>query len=1132
MATMLVHEQKSSKEFRNLQRFFQTYKMETKSGDPNTDIIDVAQKKTYTYRGKPQLRNLFMSNVGQVVNARQTLNLLERQDPEANGIYVDLDMYHKDNAKLIVGDDLQTMVQSMMHGVLSVVNPTPDGLSHFRVHAFVTRRKKITYDDKKGMYKDGIHIYIPSIMLPKDARRYLVSVWCKDKVIEEATNNELKSVDVIDIMAATNPVMMFGSSKPGGVPYDLTNVYNYTFTNSGQIRMTVDCTAEVMTRWDMANLPYEMSLRHERPNGMVNKRTFTVRADCVEAVRRTGKKINGMVQNNDSLSILAVSDPNAAMKLDLLNILGPERYTKYENWWKVVTMVSYWGKDWKPAAREFTAKAPKHSSKHARFETIWNDGINTPKEQRMPFGISMLMAMAKQDNPQEYVRITNESVISTLLDLLLAGKLTRNQHYSIAKLMHKMNGHLFFADIMEGEKDVTWWYLCVDPESEDAYKYVKCEDDHRLSIYISEILMKLFEKARDNIHWRIDNSTNEKAIKYYEEKLKVLNGTMEGLNNNSCKTSILREAKAIYRKVGKSRLMDKSEIHTGTTNGVLEMGNYPKLITSVSGDVMISRRLNARYVGIDPTDDNQIFVYSKHWDMFPKGEKDAYMYSMMYDSSILWNRVQSSLFFKKLGNGSNGKSFWGETRSNLCGNAGFLGYGAKIPSQWLFEPETNSDSATAALYQLVNARYAYFSETDKSQDVQTAKIKKLTSQERMMFRQLYAKAILAKHNALFSFLSNWPFNIKTTEHGIWRRMLVYWHKIIFCKGADPSKNECEEDSSLNRGTTSEPWFLNSLLSILSMFACILKLKYNNDITEHVSPTIKHETQKYRESQDTIHRFITQHIASVNNGIELDAYDIVDHYIMWHNEHYKNTSLDRLDVVHMLSNSVIGNGIRQKDRSVAIVGYRFVPRGSKPGVGEKWAVDTNAEAKRKKMAIQFVDNDTGFQSYVRVWWSWRCLLRKTEDWCPEFEEEDRLMKIKIIKKANALGIKCTKFEDVFKQRKAPLWPTPLREIKRMQLQQRRAEATAKKMREQQPGCRVEIEGKEEKDDADEKDDDANKKDDDADKKDDDADLPAIEHGSDSESDDRRDDSDSESDSSESDGGGESEPDDSDESDMDN
>ena len=174
-----------------------------------------------------------------------------------------------------------------------------------------------------------------------------------------------------------------------------------------------------------------------------------------------------------------------------------------------------------------------------------------------------------------------------------------------------------------GDLKPGWWTYCVKDTNGDIYKYKRCHDDYMLSQYISEKLPILFDRARESIEWRKDNTTKEKSIKYYTMVLKNLNDTICSLYNDGTKNAILRQAAVVYRKEGLADKIDKSPNHTGVLNGVLEMGNRPVLLTGMHHSAMVSRRMNARWTGFDPTDDMTTYVWAKLWNMFPKGEKDV-----------------------------------------------------------------------------------------------------------------------------------------------------------------------------------------------------------------------------------------------------------------------------------------------------------------------------------------------------------------------------------------------------------------------------------------------------------------------------------------------------------------------------
>jgi hypothetical protein len=685
-------------------------------------------------------------------------------------------------------------------------------------------------------------------------------------------------------------------------------------------------------------------------------------------------------------------------------------------------MLGYMGPQYEQVARSFTAKAAANSNKHAKFSGVWTSAVETPIDQRKPFGVQMLKAMAKEDDPDGYIRIMNNSVMGELTKLIFDGRMSKTQHFNIMKIMHKMNGHMFFTDIAAGEFKPQWYAFCVKDMNGDAYKYKVCRDDCRLNEYISEKLPAIFESAKEMIEWRKDNTTKEKSIKFYANTLKTVHETISSLYNDGTKSALLRQAAVVYRKEGFADKIDMSPNHTGVLNGVLELNCRPTLLTGLH-NACVSRRMNARWTGFDPTNEMTIYAWTKYWNMYPKTEKDAFFWINMYKSTAFWNTVKSSLILKGLGNGANGKSFEAESTAELMGDANDNGYGGKIPSGWLFEKDTNADSATAALYQLIWSRFTYISETEQSQFVRTSKIKKLTSQERDMYRKLFKDAISRKHKSLFMFLSNWPFLIKTSEHGIWRRIMVYYYKIRFCKNADPDKNECEEDPELNRRIVSDPTFLSSLLSILAIFACVLKMMYNGDITDYRCPTIARETQEYRSSQDLMHRFISERIVKVNKyGIECEIHTVVDCYEEWYEYTFKQVKHDRVDLVKMLESSVIGNNIITRHRNTYLIGHRVIARGAKPGNNEEYVVPPVDETKKNNVGV--VDTDGPFQSLMRFWYSYQQLLKKNDTWSASDEAQYKKIWDRAKKYAATNGITSESSNGIFDDREHDIWPEPI------------------------------------------------------------------------------------------------------------
>ena len=1019
----------SNAHVRNLAKFCEKHDLGTEAGGEDVELINLSGNPRVMQFPNKKLEELTFQYIGKCVENSVALNILERQK-QHSGNYIDLDIYQDEKDPIMHKDYYFEICLNTVHALLSIISPTPDGLDGFNMYGFVLRKPQIVYDEGKQKYKDGMHILFPGVMITKPLKKLLLKKMIEQKVIEAATHGKLLDVDVIDMGPASGPALLYGSAKPGKQPYVLDDVFMAETRNDGTIRRSQSYHSQFITEVKPSDWTYEMSVNYQRPGGLVKKMEFAALDSVADELKTMERQRNTIIGNNDELSMLAMCDPEAKIKLELLALLGDHRATEYDNWYKIIIMLAYMGEQYRQAALAFTSKAHSGSQKHGKFADIWDRAITTPVDQRMPYGLAMLKAMAKADNPTEYAKIMNGSLMSELTTMIFENRISKSQHYNTAKVMNRMNGEIFFTDIPRGDFKPVWWMFEVRDVNGGQYEYRPLSDDYMISQYISDKLPLVFTKAQEAIQWRKDNTTDENTVKFYTKKLKTVDDTVSSLYNSGAKMSVMKEATVVYRADGLSSKMDQSTIHTGVINGVLEIENRPILLTG-RHSAYVSRNLNARWTGFDPTNEMTIYVWTKFWNMFPNTEKDAFHFILSYISTLFSNKVKSSLIMKVLGNGSNGKSMTAEATGELMGESSFTGYGGKLPSQWLFEKDTNADSATAALCQLINARLTFISETEKSQYVRTSKIKKLTSQEREMYRQLFKQAISAKHKSLFMFMSNFEFLINTTEHGIWRRLMVYIYKIRFCKNADPSKNESEEDPELNRTMISDPEFLSSYMSILAIFHCCNNMAYKGDITDYPCASVDRETLAYRKSQDRMHAFLTAQCVKVSSRtpIEVDLAEVIDAYIEWYAATYKEVKHDRVDVGKMLGTSIIGSNISTRYRNKFLVGHRILAKGCKPGKNERFVVidDTDETTNPKN---QFVDTDTPFQGLMRFWDSYQSLLKKHDTWTDDDERENKKVWVRATKYARANGM-TGDINGVFDERKEDIWPTPKTKTRRME-----------------------------------------------------------------------------------------------------
>ncbi|GMF53177.1 unnamed protein product [Phytophthora fragariaefolia] len=96
--------------------------------------------------------------------------------------------------------------------------------------------------------------------------------------------------------------------------------------------------------------------------------------------------------------------------------------------------------------------------------------------------------------------------------------------------------------------------------------------------------------------------------------------------------------------------------------------------------------------------------------------------------------------------------------------------------------------------ELKDARLVYYSESDRNEKVNVAKVKEVTGGEALSGRQLYKEQENFRGNCNHIVTTNHRFVIETTEHAVWRRFMSYRFKICF-------KHDCDPTNPMERPST-------------------------------------------------------------------------------------------------------------------------------------------------------------------------------------------------------------------------------------------------------------------------------------------------------------------------------------------
>lgn len=193
-------------------------------------IIDENIKPTHQSWGKiiQGSFNINKSNIKKFVNLYSSvinnthLSILEIQK-EYSSILIDIDLKQSidNNKRLYNKKDIIKLIKIYNY----VINYFLD-MNTINYNFFVF--EKPSYITKDNIIKDGFHIMIPEICSTTNVRHMIrkrvVDICCEDKLF----SNNLDSVDkIIDkSVVSSNGWFLYGSFKPGGLPYKLTKIYN------------------------------------------------------------------------------------------------------------------------------------------------------------------------------------------------------------------------------------------------------------------------------------------------------------------------------------------------------------------------------------------------------------------------------------------------------------------------------------------------------------------------------------------------------------------------------------------------------------------------------------------------------------------------------------------------------------------------------------------------------------------------------------------------------------------------------------------------------------------------------------------------------------------------------------------
>lgn len=795
------------------------------------------------------------------------------------------------------------------------------------IHMGVIAKKTLVYKEEKKLYKNGFHILIPSIKISRQAKKLIFNELLNDKKLQDIFrsmfNNDLK--ETFDSGSYSVPTFfMYNCKENSTEPYELLHIYKVTYSDGLQL--------DILNKENILktyNIITELSLNFD--SDLIVKKYYDLQDVYHARILESENQSNKFEEEREHVISTFntyesyVDEYLSYYKKIVLDILDIKRAEDRNMWRDTIFAIANINPGlrsaFKPIAELFSMRCENKWNRN-EFEKIWNEATNSTSENKLT--LKSIIYWANIDNKEKFKKLTDKDIINTIeLDVynsdnrILDGTLYQ---FQFAHYLNHLFKQKFVYDIDNSGKG-KWYEFVLDNDCHDVGEIYKWREEIKpdsLIMYLSnklpQTINKVILKAEDRIR---NNPDNEKENEYVAFRTKNLKNSAKDLYKSAFKDGIIKEAEKFFRVRGFLKKLNSDQNTMGVGNGVLELSENPKLIKDYHS-YPISLFTETHYEPYNKNNPNTIRLLKVLLDLFPEDEMDAFHYIMYYLASCLDGKPKDSIILILTGSGSNGKSFFAELVKSIMGQ-----YGAKMAMSFLTETRGKSAGADEQLMLLKNARLAYYSETDKNEVLNTAKLKEITSQETLSGRGIFEKQTNFRPTCSHMVTTNYQFSIKTTDHGIWRRIVTYSFKMKFDDNPDPNnKYEKKNDPTIAKEFSFNPELKKSFLSILVEYYKDLYINHNGMLKNIMKPTIDKETAEYRNQEDIINRFIDEYcIYSPNSTICLS--ELIDKYEMWYENHIsKNHVPEKVEISNQLINSKIVKYIKKGMNKVLLQDIRM------------------------------------------------------------------------------------------------------------------------------------------------------------------------------------------------------------------
>jgi len=870
----------------------------------------------------------------------------------------------------VLGAAVMQRIAQIVHRAL--VADLALGGEPFVAHYFFIIRPRVD-ELGEGRFKYGFHLLVPDVRLSRDYKRHLIRNLRKDPGLDQTLARAgvraalgepagaagapapaaapARPAASLDPNSAHVPVHFFGSSKRGKAPYVLGGAFRCTQDDIGVTLVPLE--AEQL---DGANLSYELALcaRPPRPalgraydsagapppTPITEPRSYEYKAHLAAAIEALGDRAAGGLLGpagerlEEQVEELTRGDPDATQLRNLLQLLDPAYARDYDKWRGVVFALANASREnrrdpqaYYPLAQFFSQRCPEKwaAGGAEALERLWAEAAAPPGARRgagwRPLTQRSIAYWARQSSPAAYEEATRTGYHQLLETYVYKhqGDLRRTM---FAKVLHSIYQHRFVSDDPDARSGRPVWFEFVtagqpmrpgevwkwrQEARPDSLHMAMSDPDAPLQQSIDRILGEVKDKARE--------PEGPEQAEYFKAILKKLPASKLHLFDHCFKDRVIQEAGYFFRQRGFAEGLDGIPGLLGVANGVLRLSapGRPRceLITGFH-EWPVMRYTGAVYQPFDAaayartggaSDPQARDLLQGFAKVIP--EVDMRVWFLMYLSTGLYLGPKDPCFPMLQGSGCNGKTSIILQAARAIGSS----LATKLQITLLSSEREDASKPNSAAMRLKKRSFGYFEESKKRERLNESRLKEMVNPGEFTASEKNKAQEVFEVYATLVAMSNYGFDIDTSDEGTWRRLRYYQCKAKFCENPNPNNPyEHENDRRYIDEFVNDPEYQAAMLRILVFFWERLQAEYGGSVDRVPCPTLERETEIYRNSQDTLNRFITQRVVSSESIKETHHLShIAALFVSWRSNHFDSDNGRRYvatDVLLDLENSAL------------------------------------------------------------------------------------------------------------------------------------------------------------------------------------------------------------------------------------